>query len=224
MKSQCYQRKLVQATSIDIERKFGPAFIQNLEQAPVNQWHGPIDSAYGKHFVYVYEKQASATEPYDKVKDKVLKDWQYQQSKKFRQSFEKQLLDKYQANIESPVTASITAMRSYPAHVCLLCNSMCMPVLADDLRPASLNIMARDASTLDITYGKCRVRNGQRQNLAVILDDQTVLLLEPKQIQSANGVYTESWISAARTWTQWTGNIYSGITRCQGGCAGKTGR
>ena len=40
---------------------------------------------------------------YDKVKDKVLKDWQYQQSKKFRQSFEKQLLDKYQANIESPV-------------------------------------------------------------------------------------------------------------------------
>ena len=93
-----------QASSIDIERKFGPAFIQHLEQAPVNHWHGPIDSAYGKHFVLVYEKQASATEPYDKVKDKVLKDWQYQQSKKFRQSFEKQLLDKYQANIESPVT------------------------------------------------------------------------------------------------------------------------
>ena len=73
--------------------------------------------------------------------------------------------------------------------VCLLCSGV--PILADDLRPASLNIMARDASTLDIVW-KMPIRNSQRQNLAVILDDQAILL-EPKQIQSANGVYTESW-------------------------------
>ncbi len=69
---------------------------------------------------------------------------------------------------------------------------LCIPaVIADDLRPASLNIIVRDASTLDVVW-KMPIRNGQRQNLEVILDEQA-LQLEPKQIQSANGIYTESW-------------------------------
>ena len=95
-------KEIQQATSIDIEKKFGPAFVDNLEQSPINKWHGPIDSAFGKHFVFIYKKQALSTEPYEKVKDKVLQDWQYQHSKKFRQSFEKQLLDKYRVSIQRP--------------------------------------------------------------------------------------------------------------------------
>ena len=97
-----------QATSTEIERKFGPLFIENLNDAPMNQWHGPIDSAFGKHFVIVHSKQASAFEPFERVKDKVLKDWQYQQLMEFRDAFEKQLLNKYQITIEpSPKASSL---------------------------------------------------------------------------------------------------------------------
>ena len=73
----------------------------------------------------------------------------------------------------------------------LLLLVLSMPALADDLRPASLNIMARDATTLEVIW-KMPIRNGQRQNLKVILDPRAVLL-EPKQIHNSKDVYTESW-------------------------------
>lgn len=62
---------------------------------------------------------------------------------------------------------------------------------ADDLRPASLNVVAQDATTLDLTW-KMPIRNGQRQSLEVVLDAQA-REHRPRRSQSTNYAYIQQW-------------------------------
>ena len=62
---------------------------------------------------------------------------------------------------------------------------------ADDIRPASLNIIEQNDNRLLITW-KMPIRYNQRQNLEVILDKESIVI-KPKQIHTSNNVYTEHW-------------------------------
>jgi len=44
----------------EIQRKFGYRFTNELKEAPLGEWYGPIPSRYGLHLVYVHERK----EPY----------------------------------------------------------------------------------------------------------------------------------------------------------------
>ena len=92
--------ELINATSIGIEKIFGAEFVNSLDTLPLNQWQGPIDSPFGKHFVWLSQRQNNSVPAFEDVQDKVLNDWEYQRYKAFKQSYEEQLLNKYHVNTD----------------------------------------------------------------------------------------------------------------------------
>jgi hypothetical protein len=50
-------RQLERATVQEIAARFGDAFAEGLVRAPMNRWHGPVESSYGVHFVLVYARE-----------------------------------------------------------------------------------------------------------------------------------------------------------------------
>ena len=89
-----------------IARRFGAAFAEALYKFGLQQWSGPVTSAFGEHFVLITEKQISGIEPFETVKDTVLNDWQYDNHKTFQQDYEKRLLDRYAIVVQGPEAGS----------------------------------------------------------------------------------------------------------------------
>ena len=54
---------------------FGQSFLTALEQAPVQQWAGPIQSDLGSHFVFVHDKTAGAPLSFGAVRRQVEQDY-----------------------------------------------------------------------------------------------------------------------------------------------------
>jgi hypothetical protein len=52
-------------------REFGKLFAQKLSSLQAGQWHGPLESAYGIHLVYIHEKIDSRNPKLDEVREKV---------------------------------------------------------------------------------------------------------------------------------------------------------
>ena len=75
--------------------------------------------------------------------------------------------------------------------VLILLLSLGSTAWADDMRPASLTITARDASSFDVLF-KMPIRNGTRQQLEVLFDASTTLL-DPKSRRVINNAYVESF-------------------------------
>lgn len=50
-----------------IARQLGPGFAAAAMTAPVGEWSGPIESAYGLHWVFVHERQPAGRPPLDEV-------------------------------------------------------------------------------------------------------------------------------------------------------------
>jgi len=59
-----------------IGRSFGSKFAAALEQAPLGQWSGPIESEYGAHYVRVSERTAAVMPPLSDVRDQVVREWE----------------------------------------------------------------------------------------------------------------------------------------------------
>ena len=47
--------------------QFGDVFASQLDQAPIGQWSGPIESAYGVHFVRVGHQEPESTPSFDEL-------------------------------------------------------------------------------------------------------------------------------------------------------------
>ena len=47
--------------------QFGDVFAAQLDQAPIGQWSGPIESAYGVHFVRVEHQEPESTPSFDEL-------------------------------------------------------------------------------------------------------------------------------------------------------------
>ena len=52
-----------------IARDFGTLFASNLNSLTLNQWTGPIQSAYGFHLVYISEKVSSGYFSFTEAKE-----------------------------------------------------------------------------------------------------------------------------------------------------------
>jgi peptidyl-prolyl cis-trans isomerase C len=60
-------RELVEVTPEAVARSFGGAFADALLQAPVGQWTGPVQSAYGPHEVYVVAREPAQPAEFEVV-------------------------------------------------------------------------------------------------------------------------------------------------------------
>ena len=55
----------------EIQRKFGYRFTNELKEAPLGEWSGPIPSRYGMHLVYVHERMEPYVPPLEDIRIKV---------------------------------------------------------------------------------------------------------------------------------------------------------
>ncbi len=93
-------RQMSKASSHQINRQFGFNFNLFLDQAPLNKWTKPIKSGLGLHFIKLSQRSVGAVSALAEIKEAVIKDWRYQQSKVFIESYQKNLLKQYQINID----------------------------------------------------------------------------------------------------------------------------
>jgi parvulin-like peptidyl-prolyl isomerase len=89
-------------TQREIASLFGEEFTTSLLSQNLNQWLGPIESAYGLHLVIVNEKIDGEIPSLDEVRDIVVRELEIVNKKVGRKQFYEALLKNYTVTIEKP--------------------------------------------------------------------------------------------------------------------------
>jgi len=97
------------ATPQAIANTFGDAFVQQVDAAPVGQWSGPVESAFGLHLVRVDERGVGKTPTLDQIRPIVLREWQSGERQRQNTSFLAALRDKYEVRVEEPAAKLFAA-------------------------------------------------------------------------------------------------------------------
>jgi parvulin-like peptidyl-prolyl isomerase len=92
-----------------IANAFGQEFAQQIDEAPVGQWSGPLESAYGLHLVRVDARTVGKAPTLDEIRPVVLREWQAAQRQRQGQSFLAALRDKYEVRVEGPAAELFAA-------------------------------------------------------------------------------------------------------------------
>jgi len=92
-----------------IASAFGQEFAQQVDDAPVGQWSGPIESAFGLHLVRVDERVVGKAPTLGEIRPIVLREWQAHERRRQNQSFLATLRDKYEVRIEGPAAGLYAA-------------------------------------------------------------------------------------------------------------------
>jgi parvulin-like peptidyl-prolyl isomerase len=87
------------ASLIDLNKDYGQDFAGVLLTAPLNQWSGPIASAYGYHLIKVDSRTSAKTPTLDEVRSDVLAAYQEQARKARNAAFLDGLRKKYRVEI-----------------------------------------------------------------------------------------------------------------------------
>lgn len=90
----------------EVASNFGQQFAEEIVKLPLQQWHGPIRSAYGVHAVYITERTDGRLPPLNEVRDLVRRDWEQKHRTDLVESFYQGLMKKYEVAIEWPDTAA----------------------------------------------------------------------------------------------------------------------
>ena len=85
-----------------IANTFGSDFAAQVEEAPVGQWSGPLQSGFGLHLVRVDERIAGALPAFDQIRPIVLREFQSEQRTRSSRAFLDSLRAKYDIRVEGP--------------------------------------------------------------------------------------------------------------------------
>jgi len=88
------------ASPQEIVNTFGTEFAQQIEEAPVGQWSGPLGSGFGLHVVKVDERQADRRPTLAEIRPIVLREWQAEQRQEANAAFLAKLRAKYDVRLE----------------------------------------------------------------------------------------------------------------------------
>ena len=105
------QADFSQTTDFQLSRNLGSEFSDGLKSQPLNQWFGPIESALGLHFIYLTGHVAAKLQPFEKVKQKVLVEWHYQNKNKVQKKYEEQMLEQYKLEVQMPASNAIESVQ-----------------------------------------------------------------------------------------------------------------
>jgi hypothetical protein len=89
------------ASSRDVARIFGSAFVEGLEDVTIGEWFGPVQSGYGLHFVFVSDYTPARDPVLEEVRSAVERDVLSDKSKQINETFYSSLRDRYTVRIES---------------------------------------------------------------------------------------------------------------------------
>jgi parvulin-like peptidyl-prolyl isomerase len=90
------------ASPQEIASNFGEEFAAQIDEAPVGQWSGPIESGFGLHLVKVDERTAGKTPTLAEIRPIVLREWQSEERRRQNQALLDALKSKYEVRIEGP--------------------------------------------------------------------------------------------------------------------------
>ena len=94
----------------DLENAFGGGFSESLAELAVNVWSGPIRSGYGWHLVFIETEQAPKLPDFERVKDYVARQYEYQSELEAQDRIYQELLGQYQVAITADdVPAGVSA-------------------------------------------------------------------------------------------------------------------
>jgi hypothetical protein len=95
-------RRLTRTPADLVARDFGGAFAATLENTPVGEWTGPIDSSFGAHYVRVSERQPAVTPALAAVRDQVVREWENDRRQRARNDAYARMRSRYDVSIETP--------------------------------------------------------------------------------------------------------------------------
>src|SRR4051812_3863524 len=84
-----------------VARDFGASFAAALENVPVGEWVGPIDSSFGAHYVRVSDRTPAAAPPLAAVRDHVVREWENDRRQRARNDAYTKMRGEYQVSIET---------------------------------------------------------------------------------------------------------------------------
>ena len=88
------------ASPAEIANVFGSEFAAQLDEAPVGQWSGPVQSGFGLHLVRVDARTAGAMPTLEQIRPIVVREWQAEQKQQTNAAFLDQLRAKYDVRVE----------------------------------------------------------------------------------------------------------------------------
>jgi peptidyl-prolyl cis-trans isomerase C len=62
----------------EVDQTFGPAFGEQLVAAPVGEWSGPVESAYGLHLVRVLARTEPRLPDFDELRERLSNDYSFE--------------------------------------------------------------------------------------------------------------------------------------------------
>ena len=72
-----FGRILRDRSQVELRRTLGDDFAKQVFALPLGQWHGPIDSRHGMHFVRVTDKRDPAAPSFEQLEEYLRQDWMF---------------------------------------------------------------------------------------------------------------------------------------------------
>ena len=88
------------AAPAEIANVFGTEFVEQIDEAPVGQWSGPVQSGFGLHLVRVDERTPGATPTLAEIRPIVVREWEAEQKQQTNAAFLAELRAKYDVRVE----------------------------------------------------------------------------------------------------------------------------
>jgi hypothetical protein len=89
----------------EVLKEFGEKFAAKLGELSLGQWHGPVDSGYGVHLVWISERTEGRAPALAEVRDAVRREWANARRLEINEKFYQKLLKRYVVTIERPSPA-----------------------------------------------------------------------------------------------------------------------
>lgn len=89
-------------TSGEVARLFGDAFAKAVSGLSPGQWHGPVESSFGVHLVFVSERSEGRMPTLADVRDAVRREWEDAHRLEAKEMSYREMLRRYTVTVESP--------------------------------------------------------------------------------------------------------------------------
>jgi hypothetical protein len=87
-------------SEVELAKLFGAEFARSVFELESDQWHGPVLSGYGVHWVFVEQRVTAEVPEFAAVRDRVEQDWRDERRAKFNDDFYAQLRARYEVVVE----------------------------------------------------------------------------------------------------------------------------
>jgi hypothetical protein len=86
----------------EVAGQFGEKFANALAGLKPGQWHGPLESSYGQHWVWVSDRTEGRIPPLSEVRDAVRREWENIRRMEANEKVYQDMLKRYVITIEHP--------------------------------------------------------------------------------------------------------------------------